>query len=153
LAHPDQRPRRQPREIRRRVRREHKYGGDWIKTTNTGGYFSPGDVRSLEHAYLIDDEALDMAENAGVFLVPTTQATREDRAGLAEGTLADYTAADSLVWPTGRGLVRCSVTTTDLRRRPRKILHRPRLGKCLASLLSGYPHPSGRAPDPASIMP
>ena len=84
------------------MRREHKYGGDWIKTTNTGGYFSPGDVRSLEHAYLIDDEALDMAENAGVFLVPTTQATREDRAGLAEGTLADYTAADSLVWPTGR---------------------------------------------------
>jgi hypothetical protein len=81
-------------EIRRRVQREHKYGGDWIKTTNTGGYFSPGDVRSLEHAYLIDDEALDMAENAGVFLVPTTQATREDRAGLAEGTLADYTAAD-----------------------------------------------------------
>jgi hypothetical protein len=50
-------------------------------------------VRSLEHAYLIDDEALDMAESAGVFLVPTTQATREDRAGLAKGTLADYTAA------------------------------------------------------------
>jgi imidazolonepropionase-like amidohydrolase len=50
-------------------------------------------VRSLEHAYLIDDEALDMAETAGVFLVPTMQATREDRAGLAKGTLADYTAA------------------------------------------------------------
>jgi imidazolonepropionase-like amidohydrolase len=123
-------------EIRRRVRREHKYGGDWIKTTNTGGYFSPGDdprrvtwfddemaavcetaaqlgmpvavhtgaaegckqaircgARSLEHGYLIDEEALDMAETAGVFLVPTMQAIREDRAGLAKGTLADYTAA------------------------------------------------------------
>jgi len=34
-----------------------------------------------------------MAENAGVFLVPTMQAIREDRAGLAKGTLADYTAA------------------------------------------------------------
>jgi hypothetical protein len=45
--------------------------------------------------------------------------------------------------------VRCSVTTTDLRRRPRKIVHRPRLGKCLASLLSGYGDPTGRAPDPA----
>jgi len=34
-----------------------------------------------------------MAENAGVFLVPTMQAIREDRAGLAKGTVADYTAA------------------------------------------------------------
>jgi imidazolonepropionase-like amidohydrolase len=50
-------------------------------------------VRSLEHGYLINDEALDMAENAGVLLVPTMQAIREDRAGLAKGTLADYTAA------------------------------------------------------------
>jgi imidazolonepropionase-like amidohydrolase len=29
--------------IRALVRREHAFGGDWIKTTNTGGYFSPGD--------------------------------------------------------------------------------------------------------------
>jgi imidazolonepropionase-like amidohydrolase len=25
------------------VRREHTFGSNWIKTTNTGGYFSPGD--------------------------------------------------------------------------------------------------------------
>jgi imidazolonepropionase-like amidohydrolase len=50
-------------------------------------------ARSLEHGYLIAEEALDMAENAGAFLVPTMQAIREDRAGLAKGTLADYTAA------------------------------------------------------------
>jgi imidazolonepropionase-like amidohydrolase len=29
--------------IRALVRREHTFGSDWIKTTNTGGYFSPGD--------------------------------------------------------------------------------------------------------------
>ena len=29
--------------IKALVRREHTFGGDWIKTTNTGGYFSPGD--------------------------------------------------------------------------------------------------------------
>ncbi len=28
--------------IRALVRREHTFGSDWIKTTNTGGYFSPG---------------------------------------------------------------------------------------------------------------
>jgi imidazolonepropionase-like amidohydrolase len=29
--------------VRALVRREHTFGSDWIKTTNTGGYFSPGD--------------------------------------------------------------------------------------------------------------
>jgi hypothetical protein len=29
--------------IKALVRREHTYGGDWIKTTDTGGYFSAGD--------------------------------------------------------------------------------------------------------------
>jgi len=29
--------------VRALVRREHTYGSDWIKTTNTGGYFSAGD--------------------------------------------------------------------------------------------------------------
>ena len=86
------------------MRREHAFGSDWIKATNTGGYFSPGDdparvtwfddemealtstahqlgmpvavhtgaaegckqairfgVRSLEHAYLIDAEGIEMA--------------------------------------------------------------------------------------------
>lgn len=32
-----------PGSIRALVRREHTYGSDWIKTTNTGGYFSAGD--------------------------------------------------------------------------------------------------------------
>lgn len=30
-------------DIRRLVRREHRGGGDWVKTTNAGGYHSPGD--------------------------------------------------------------------------------------------------------------
>ena len=25
------------------MRREHTFGSEWIKTANTGGYFSPGD--------------------------------------------------------------------------------------------------------------
>jgi imidazolonepropionase-like amidohydrolase len=50
-------------------------------------------ARSLEHAYLIDAEAIAMAEQAGVFLVPTMQMTREDLHELADGTLAPYTAA------------------------------------------------------------
>ena len=125
-----------PDAIRSRVRQEHKYGSDWIKTTNTGGYFSPGDdparvtwfdhemqalcdtaaqlglpvavhtgaaqgckqaiacgARSLEHAYLIDDEAIAMAEDAGTFIVPTMQMTQEDLQALHEGRLTPYTAA------------------------------------------------------------
>ncbi|MGH8279557.1 MAG: metal-dependent hydrolase family protein [Gammaproteobacteria bacterium] len=116
--------------IKALVRREHTFGSDWIKTTNTGGYFSPGDdparvtwfddemdvlaatarqlgmpvavhtgaadgckqairagARSLEHAYLIDREALAMAKQAGAFLVPTMQMTREDMRALQAHTL------------------------------------------------------------------
>ena len=103
------------------MRREHTFGSDWIKTTNTGGYFSAGDdparvtwfddemevltstarqlgmpvavhtgaaegckqairfgARSIEHAYLIDSEGLQMAEQAGSYVVPTMQMTQED---------------------------------------------------------------------------
>jgi imidazolonepropionase-like amidohydrolase len=116
--------------IRKLVRREHIFGGDWIKTTNTGGYFSPGDdpervtwfddefavlaatarqlgmplavhtgaaegckqairfgARSLEHAYLIDTEGLEMAERAGAYIVPTMQMTLEDLREMQAGTL------------------------------------------------------------------
>jgi imidazolonepropionase-like amidohydrolase len=116
--------------IKALVRREHAFGSDWIKTTNTGGYFSPGDdparvtwfddemnllaatarqlgmpvavhtgaadgcrqairagARSLEHAYLIDAEALAMAQQAGAWLVPTMQMTQEDLHALHERTL------------------------------------------------------------------
>ena len=116
--------------IRALVRREHTYGSDWIKTTNTGGYFSAGDdparvtwfddememltstarqlgmpvavhtgaadgckqairfgARSIEHAYLIDFEGLQMAEQAGVYVVPTMQMTQEDLHELQAGTL------------------------------------------------------------------
>ncbi len=116
--------------IKALVRREHTFGGDWIKTTNTGGYFSPGDdparvtwfddemnvlaatasqlgmpvavhtgaaegckqalragARSLEHAYLIDQEALEMAKQAGTFVVPTMQMTQEDLHALHARTL------------------------------------------------------------------
>ena len=116
--------------IKALVRREHIFGSDWIKTTNTGGYFSAGDdparvtwfddemqmltatarqlgmpvavhtgaaegckqairfgARSLEHAYLIDSEALQMAERAGSYIVPTMQMTQEDLQELQAGTL------------------------------------------------------------------
>jgi imidazolonepropionase-like amidohydrolase len=119
-----------PGSIRALVRREHTYGGDWIKTTNTGGYFSRGDdparvtwfddeltvltaaarqlgmpvavhtgaaagctqairagARSLEHAYLIDAEGIELAERAGVYVVPTMQMTQEDLHQLAAGAL------------------------------------------------------------------
>lgn len=44
-------------------------------------------VRSLEHAYLIDDEGIDLATAAGTFIVPTMQMTQEDLAQLEAGTL------------------------------------------------------------------
>jgi imidazolonepropionase-like amidohydrolase len=44
-------------------------------------------VRSLEHCYLIDDEGIAMAEQGGVFIVPTMQMTREDKAMLQAGKL------------------------------------------------------------------
>src|SRR5579872_326763 len=116
--------------IKALVRREHTFGSDWIKTTNTGGYFSVGDdparvtwfddemevltstarqlgmpiavhtgaaegckqairfgARSLEHAYLIDPEGIQMAEHAGSYIVPTMQMTQEDVRELQAGTL------------------------------------------------------------------
>jgi len=121
-----------PTQVRTQVRTEHKYGGDWIKTANAGGYYSAGDdparvpsfddeiaalagtaaqlgmpvavhtgaaeackqairagVRSLEHAYLIDDEGIAMAEQAGTFIVPTMQMTQEDLGQLRQGTLPE----------------------------------------------------------------
>lgn len=116
--------------IKALVRREHTFGSDWIKTTNTGGYFSAGDdparvtwfdeememlistahqlsmpvavhtgaaegckqairfgARSLEHAYLIDSEGVQLAERAGSYVVPTMQMTQEDLQELQVGTL------------------------------------------------------------------
>lgn len=116
--------------IKAMVRREHTFGSDWIKTTNTGGYFSAGDdparvtwfddemqtltstahqlgmpvavhtgaaegckqairfgARSLEHAYLIDSEGIEMAQRAGSYIVPTMQMTQEDLHELQSGTL------------------------------------------------------------------
>ncbi|KAE8764758.1 metal-dependent hydrolase family protein [Georgenia thermotolerans] len=46
-------------------------------------------ARSLEHAYLIDEEGLEMAVRAGVYVVPTMQMTREDLAALRAGTLPE----------------------------------------------------------------
>ena len=119
-----------PASVKALVRREHVFGSDWIKTTNTGGYFSAGDdparvtwfddemealtltarqlgmpvavhtgaaegckqairfgARSLEHAYLIDNEGLAMATQAGVYVVPTMQMTQEDLRQLHDGSL------------------------------------------------------------------
>ncbi|MGA8595238.1 MAG: amidohydrolase family protein [Bryobacteraceae bacterium] len=119
-----------PASVKALVRREHVFGSDWIKTTNTGGYFSAGDdparvtwfddemevltstahqlgmpvavhtgaaegckqairfgARSIEHAYLIDSEGIQMAEQAGSYIVPTMQMTQEDLHELKAGTL------------------------------------------------------------------
>ena len=44
-------------------------------------------ARSLEHAYLIDAEGIEMAEQAGAYIVPTMQMTQEDLHELQAGTL------------------------------------------------------------------
>jgi imidazolonepropionase-like amidohydrolase len=44
-------------------------------------------ARSLEHAYLIDEESIELATRGGVYLVPTMQMTQEDLAELRAGTL------------------------------------------------------------------
>lgn len=44
-------------------------------------------VRSLEHAYLIDEEGIGLAARCGTFIVPTMQMTQEDLAALRAGTL------------------------------------------------------------------
>jgi imidazolonepropionase-like amidohydrolase len=44
-------------------------------------------ARSLEHAYLIDGEGIEMASRAGAYVVPTMQMTQEDLHALAAGTL------------------------------------------------------------------
>jgi imidazolonepropionase-like amidohydrolase len=44
-------------------------------------------ARSLEHAYLIDEEGVDMAARAGAYIVPTMQMTQEDLGELRAGTL------------------------------------------------------------------
>jgi imidazolonepropionase-like amidohydrolase len=44
-------------------------------------------VWSLEHAYLIDEEGLEMAKEAGTYVVPTMQMTQEDLGELHAGTL------------------------------------------------------------------
>lgn len=46
-------------------------------------------ARSLEHAYLIDEEGVKMASDAGVYVVPTMQMTQEDLAELHDGTLPE----------------------------------------------------------------
>jgi imidazolonepropionase-like amidohydrolase len=46
-------------------------------------------VRCLEHAYLIDEEGVELATRAGVFIVPTMQMAQEDLALLEAGTLPE----------------------------------------------------------------
>jgi imidazolonepropionase-like amidohydrolase len=44
-------------------------------------------ARSLEHAYLIDEEGIDLAVKSGAYIVPTMQMTQEDLGELKAGTL------------------------------------------------------------------
>ncbi len=44
-------------------------------------------ARTLEHAYLIDEEAIAMATQRGAYIVPTMQMTQEDLSELRAGTL------------------------------------------------------------------
>jgi imidazolonepropionase-like amidohydrolase len=46
-------------------------------------------ARSLEHAYLIDEEGIEAATRAGTYLVPTMQMTQEDLAQLEAGSLPE----------------------------------------------------------------
>ncbi len=85
--------------IKALVRREHTFGSDWIKTqlgmpvaVHTGAAEGCKQAirfgaRSLEHAYLIDSEGLQMAERGGSYIVPTMQMTQEDLHELQAGTL------------------------------------------------------------------
>ncbi len=61
----------------------HTGGADACKQAIRAG------VRSLEHAYLIDEEGIEMATKAGTFVVPTMQMTQEDLAQLEAGTLPE----------------------------------------------------------------
>jgi imidazolonepropionase-like amidohydrolase len=45
-------------------------------------------VRSLEHVYLMDEEAVAMAEQAGVFVVPTMQMNQEDLRSFEQGEVS-----------------------------------------------------------------
>ncbi len=159
--------------IRALVRREHTFGSDWIKTTNTGGYFSRGDdparvtwfdnemealtstahqlgmpvavhtgapegckqavrygARSLEHAYLIDPEGVEMAERAGSYIVPTMQMTQEDLHGIQAGTLPcqavwKFRRDDQQILVSQR-LLAGSRTKDRLRHRLRHVSFQPR---------------------------
>lgn len=57
----------------------HTGGADACKQAIRAG------VRSLEHVYLMDDEAVAMAVDAGVFVVPTMQMNQEDLRSFEEG--------------------------------------------------------------------
>jgi imidazolonepropionase-like amidohydrolase len=61
----------------------HTGGADACKQAIRAG------ARSLEHAYLIDEEGVEMATQAGTFVVPTMQMTQEDLAQLRQGTLPE----------------------------------------------------------------
>jgi len=46
-------------------------------------------ARSLEHAYLIDDEGVELARREGTYIVPTMQMTQEDLGQLRDGSLPE----------------------------------------------------------------
>jgi imidazolonepropionase-like amidohydrolase len=58
-----------PASVRALVRREHTYGSDWIKTTNTGGYFSAGDDPA--RVTWFDDEMEALTSTAHQLGMPT----------------------------------------------------------------------------------
>ena len=67
-----------PSKIRQLVRAEHTFGGDWIKTMNTGGYMSFGDDPA--RVTWFDDEMQCLAETARQLGLPVAVHT-----GAAEG--------------------------------------------------------------------
>ena len=86
--------------IKALVRREHTFGSDWIKTTNTGGYFSPGDDPA--RVTWFDDEMNLLAATARQLGMPVavhtgaadgcTQAIRAGARSLEHAYLIDATA-------------------------------------------------------------
>ena len=62
-----------PMQVRARVRTEHKYGSDWIKTANAGGYFSSGDDPARMTWF--DDELAALVETATQLGLPVASHT------------------------------------------------------------------------------
>jgi imidazolonepropionase-like amidohydrolase len=83
------------------VRREHKCGSDWIKTTNTGGYFRPGDDHARVTWFDHEMQVLcDTATQLGLPVAVHTGAAHRREQAIARGTAAWSTPTSSTTRPS-----------------------------------------------------